>query len=86
MSEIELDPDTKQEIVGRIQQYMLDELQFEIGAFDAQFLLDYFAEQMGCYYYNQGLADALKAFENKVEEFSDVIFQLEQETNPSGKR
>ena len=86
MSEIELDPDTKQESVGRIQQYMLDELQLEIGGFDAQFLLDYFGEQMGCYYYNQGLADALKAFENKVEEFSDVIFQLEQETNPSGKR
>ncbi len=86
MSEIELDPDTKQEIVGRIQQYMLDELQLEIGGFDAQFLLDYFAEQVGCYYYNQGLADALKAFENKVEEFSDVIFQLEQETNPSGSR
>ena len=59
MSEIELDPDTKQEIVGRIQQYMLDELQLEIGGFDAQFLLDYFGEQMGCYYYNQGLADAL---------------------------
>ncbi|MDP6653389.1 MAG: DUF2164 domain-containing protein [Gammaproteobacteria bacterium] len=85
MAEIELDPNTKQEIVGRIQQYMLDELQLEIGGFDAEFLLDYFAEQMGCYYYNQGLADALKAFENKVEEFSDVIFQLEKASNQPGR-
>ena len=80
MPDIELDPDTKQELVSRIQQYLADELQLEIGGFDAQFLLDFFAEHVGCYYYNQGLADALTAFEGKIEEISDIVYQLEKDT------
>ncbi len=75
---------TRKEIVSSIQQYLADELQIEIGSFDAQFLVDFFAEQLGCYYYNQGLADALKAFEAKIEETSDIVYQLEKEPR-SGK-
>ncbi len=85
MSNIKLDPAAKDEIVSRIQQYFIDELQQEIGSFDAQFLLDFFSEQVGSFYYNQGLADALKSFEGKVEEFSDSIYQLEKETLPGAK-
>ena len=81
MSEIELDSQSKQEIVEQVQKYLHDELQIELGGFDAQFLVDFFAEHLGCYYYNQGLADALKTFEAKIEEFSDLVFQLEKETS-----
>jgi uncharacterized protein (DUF2164 family) len=31
---------------------MGDELEIEVGGFDAEFLLDFFAEQVGCFYYN----------------------------------
>jgi len=44
-------------------------------------LLDFFAEQVGCFYYNQGLADALSAIENKVQEFSDLVYELEKDTD-----
>ncbi|MCH7815797.1 MAG: DUF2164 domain-containing protein [Proteobacteria bacterium] len=85
MSNIELAAATKEEIVAKLQLYFTEELQLEIGSFDAQFLLDFFSEQVGNYYYNQGLADALKALENKIEEFSDTVYQLEKDTNPAKK-
>ncbi len=80
MSSIKLEASTKKEIVGKLQHYFSDELQQEIGSFDAEFLLDFFAEQVGNYYYNQGLADALKTFESKIDDFSDSIYQLEKDT------
>ena len=81
MSEIRLEQKSKQELVQRLQRYMGDELEIEVGGFDAEFLLDFFAEQVGCFYYNQGLADALSAIENKVQEFSDLVCELEKDTD-----
>ena len=80
MSEIRLEQKSKQELVQRLQRYMGDELEIEVGGFDAEFLLDFFAGQVGCFYYNQGLADALSAIENKVQEFSDLVCELEKDT------
>lgn len=82
LSGIELADSAKKEIVGKLQQYFNDELQQEIGSFDAEFLLDFFSEQVGNYYYNQGLADALKIFESRLDEVSDGIYQLEKDTEP----
>lgn len=79
MAKIVLQPAVKAELVQRMQRYFRDELQQEIGGFDAEFLLDFFSEQMGSYFYNQGLADALAAFESKLEEIADSIYQLEQD-------
>lgn len=80
MSVIELESSTKKQIVEKLQQYFSDELQQEIGSFDAEFLLDFFSEQLGNYFYNQGLADALKTFELRIEDVSDSIYQLEKDT------
>lgn len=85
MTSIKLEQAAKEEIVSRIQQYFIDELQQEIGSFDAQFLLDFFSEHVGGFYYNQGLADALTTFEGKIEEVSENIYQLEIETLPDAK-
>jgi uncharacterized protein (DUF2164 family) len=78
MSEIKLDEQSKTEIIEKLKQYFEDELHQQLGGFEAEFLLDFFAKSIGSYYYNQGLADALKAFEFKLEEFSDLVYQLEQ--------
>ena len=79
LSPIELDSSVKAEIVSKIQKYFTAELQHEIGGFEAEFLLDFFSAQVGNYFYNQGLADALKAFEGKIEEFADIVYQLERD-------
>ena len=80
MSRIVLQPAVKAELVRSIQQYFSAELQQEIGGFDAEFLLEFFAEQLGSYFYNQGLADALTTLEAKMEELADSVYQLEKES------
>jgi len=80
LAEIKLDDSVKVEVVSKLQKYFEDELQQEIGGFDAEFLLDFFSKEVGGYYYNQGLADALKGFESKMEDVGELIYQLETET------
>lgn len=82
MAKIVLQPAVKAELVQRLQRYFNEELQQEIGSFDAESLLDFFSEQMGGYFYNQGLAGALAAFESKFEDITDSIYQLEQAKLP----
>lgn len=80
LAEIKLDDSVKVEVVAKLQKYFEDELQQEIGSFDAEFLLDFFSKEVGGYYYNQGLADALRSFETKMEDVGELIYQLEKET------
>jgi uncharacterized protein (DUF2164 family) len=78
LAEIKLDDSVKVEVVTKLQKYFQDELQQEIGSFDAEFLLDFFSNEVGVFYYNQGLADALKSFESKMEDVGELIYQLEK--------
>lgn len=80
MLEIKLDENSKGEIIEKLKKYFEDELNQQLGGFEAEFLLDFFAKNVGAFYYNQGLADALQAFESKLEEFNDLVYQLEQVT------
>ena len=80
LAEIKLDDSVKVEVVAQLQKYFQDELQQEIGSFDAEFMLDFFSKEVGGFYYNQGLADALKNFESKMEDVGELIYQLEKET------
>ncbi len=80
LAEIKLDDSVKVEVVAKLQKYFQDELQQEIGSFDAEFMLDFFSKEVGGFYYNQVLADALKNFESKMEDVGELIYQLEKET------
>lgn len=81
MSKIELSDSVKIEVVTKLQKYFLNELEQELGSFDAEFLLDFFSKEVGAYYYNQGLADTLKIFELKMDDINDAVYQLEKESN-----
>lgn len=82
MAEIEIDQGTKDEIVEKLKGYLAEELNVELGSFDVQFLLEFFVEQIAFMFYNQGLVDALTAFEGKLEEFNELVYQLEKEGPP----
>lgn len=70
----------KAEIVAKIQKYFNRELGQEIGGFDAEFLLDFFAREIGNYFYNQGLYDAQAILSTKLDDLNDAISQLELPT------
>ena len=83
---IELDKDVERELVAAIQGYLDEEMGIEIGSFQAQFLLDFFAEHAGCRFYNQGLKDALAAISGRMEELDELIYQLEIEPAAADRR
>ncbi len=78
MSKIEFSQEEKETLVKKIQFYFDQELQHEIGQFDAEFLLDFFSEEVGGYYYNRGLYDAQAFIEKRMEGISEDLYQLEK--------
>lgn len=79
MTAISFSPLQKAEIVAKIQQYFDRELDQEIGDFDAEFLLDFFSEKVGNYYYNQGLLDAQAALSAQMDNINEAIEVLEKD-------
>ncbi len=68
----------KEQIVPKIKMYLHEELDVEIGNFDAEFLLDFFSEEMGTYFYNRGISDAIDTLDARMEEVKESIYVLEK--------
>ena len=64
MTDITFSKEEKERVVQKVKLYFTEELEQEIGGFDAEFLIDFFAEEIGAFYYNRGLSDA-KCFSRK---------------------
>lgn len=80
MTTIEFSKEENEIIIKKIKLYFAEELNQEIGQFDAQFLLDFFAEEIGAYFYNRGLYDAQAILERRLEDISEAIYELEKIT------
>ena len=80
VSKIEFSKEEKELLVGKVQSYMDEELNYEIGQFDAEFLLDFFSEEIGAYYYNRGLEDARLVVERKLDTIDEEIYAIEKPT------
>ncbi len=78
MNKIEFSKEQKDRMVGKIKTYFQDELQQDIGGFEAEFLIDFFARELGPSFYNRGIFDAQQVFAEKQEEAGYVIQELEQ--------
>lgn len=64
-------------LTHKLQSYFAHELNYDLGGFDAQFLLDFIGEEIGMYFYNQGVLDAQAVLAQKVDDIQDLISQLE---------
>lgn len=80
MPDIQFSSDEKGILVRKIKRYFAEELRQEIGGFDAEFLLDFFAGEVGAYFYNRGLYDAQAILSGKLDELGEAIYQLERPT------
>ena len=78
MSEIKFSRDETSRIVSKVKKHFIDELDQEIGGFEAEFLIDFFAKEIGSYFYNRGLSDAQNLFTTKAEEIGYLIQELEK--------
>ena len=80
MSKIDFSKEEREVVVRRIRLYFREELDQDIGQFDAEFLLDFFSEEIGPYFYNRGLYDARAVLESKLEEVDEAIYEIEKPT------
>lgn len=78
MAKIEFNKDEKELLAQKIQLYFNQELNQQIGQFDAEFLLDFFTEEVGAFYYNRGLMDAQVAVQSRIDTIADAICELEK--------
>ena len=78
MKAIEFSNDEKQQLVKKVQVYFNSELNDEIGQFDAEFLIDFFSENLGGHYYNRGLQDAQLVIHSKLDDIEAEIDSLEK--------
>ncbi|MDP0562997.1 MAG: DUF2164 domain-containing protein [Candidatus Endonucleobacter sp. (ex Gigantidas childressi)] len=80
MSDVKFSKSEIDSIVVNIKTYFEDELGQEIGGFEAEFLVDFLAKEIGPYFYNRGLSDAHALFTEKSDEISYLIQELEKPT------
>lgn len=80
MSKIEFSKEEKEIITKKITVYFSDELNQDIGQFDAQFLLDFFTDEIGSYFYNRGLYDVHSILERRLDDITEAIYELEKIT------
>lgn len=80
MSEIKFDQTEKDILVQKVKAYFRNELNQEIGGFDAEFLIDFFSKEVGSYFYNRGIYDAQAMLAAKMEEVSESLYELEKPT------
>ncbi|WP_288367599.1 DUF2164 domain-containing protein [uncultured Alcanivorax sp.] len=78
MTEITFSQDQKARMVSKIKAYFEDEIQQEIGGFEAEFLIDFFATELGPHFYNRGLFDAQQVLTEKMDEVGYVMQELEK--------
>ncbi len=70
----------RDKITQDIQEWFRENLDQEIGNLDSEFLLDYFTENLGGFYYNQALADVHSLIADKTESLADSIYDLMKDT------
>ncbi len=81
MPTIEFSSQQKETIIAKIQIYFEQNLDQDIGQFDAEFLLDFFSDKIGPYYYNQGLQDAQAVIQNSLLNIGEAIDEIEKPTD-----
>lgn len=78
MAAIRFSEEQREAMQAKLRDYLEQELDLEIGSFEAEFLLDFIGKEIGAYYYNQGLHDAHTAMAAKLDELAEVIYEIEQ--------
>ena len=78
MNKIKLTAGEREALVKKIQRYFQEELDQEIEQFPAEFLLQFFTEEIGAYFYNRGLLDAQAELEKRLDSIGEAIDELRQ--------
>ncbi|MGW8705227.1 DUF2164 domain-containing protein [Brevundimonas sp. NPDC055814] len=73
-----LSKDEMQEAAARLQAYLRDEMEVEVGRLPAEMLVEFIGQDIGRLFYNRGLRDAETVVRQKVEDVADALYALER--------
>ena len=74
---LKLTKEQRQQAIHSLGRYLHEELELEIGEMKAGFLLDYFMTEIAPIAYNQGVGDARRFLEEKMEDLTGTCFEHE---------
>lgn len=66
----------KDAIVAKLQAFVEKEFGLDLGQFEAGDLLNFFADEVGPFFYNQGLRDAQAIVRKRVDDIGEAIDNL----------
>lgn len=78
MSVMQFSRQERDAMAGALQRYFSEELDQDLGQFEAEFLLDFISTEIGALFYNRGLYDAQAILQRRLDELGDAILELEQ--------
>ncbi|KLU61622.1 hypothetical protein CEB3_c20550 [Peptococcaceae bacterium CEB3] len=70
---IRLNKEKRQDMISAIKTYFLKEREEELGDLAASLLLDFIIEKLANEFYNQGVYDSHKFFNDKAEDLLEII-------------
>ena len=75
MSEIELSPAQRDLLRDRLSKYYEETFNLELEQFDAEFFVDFIAQELGPLFYNAGIEEAIRthlAWSERIQEEMDL--------------
>jgi uncharacterized protein (DUF2164 family) len=81
MKPIELTREARAAAATRLQAWLKDELDQEVGGLQAEMLLDELAAELGPLFYNRGVADARAVVAARAEDLDEALYGLERQTS-----
>jgi uncharacterized protein (DUF2164 family) len=68
----------KEAIIQKLRRYFSEEMNQEIGHFEAGFLLDFISEEIGPSFYNKGIHDSEAILKKRIDDIVEAIDSLEK--------
>ncbi len=65
-------------LVLKVQRFLSDEANVDLGRFDVETLIDLLARLIGPHYYNKGLQDAQALLARQVDQINDALYEMER--------
>ncbi|AZB44428.1 DUF2164 domain-containing protein [Bacillus sp. FJAT-42376] len=75
---IKLKKEAKADMISKLQDYLYKEWDEEIGDLAAEIFLEYIGNELGPYFYNQGVEDARALLNEKLLDLEEEYYSLEK--------
>ncbi|WP_053366627.1 DUF2164 domain-containing protein [Bacillus sp. FJAT-27245] len=68
----------KDQLIGDIQEFFLKERGEELGNLEAENVLEFFKNELGPYFFNEGIKQSRKVAEEKMAQLEEELYSLER--------